>query len=60
MAIWKEKNDPLYYLTEDQLDYEPDYKYIQEEYHPEDDYIEDTELDNDYSSESEYDDDQWY
>lgn len=60
MSIWKEKNDPLYYLPEDHIDYELDSKFIEEEYYPEDEYIDEQELHNEDSSESEYDDDIWY
>jgi len=60
MSIWKEKNDPLYYLPEDHIDYDMDNKFIEEEYYPEDEYIDEQEIHNEDSSESEYDDDIWY
>lgn len=63
MEIWKEKNQPLHYLPEDHIYYEID-RYL-EDTNPQyyyDDYEEEdynSELETD-SSESEYDDEQWY
>ena len=66
MELWKEKNQPQHYLPEDHIYYEidkyledtnPEYYYDAYEYENEQDNISEVESD---TSESEYDDDQYY
>jgi len=58
MSIWKEQNDPMYYLAEDHIYNEFDHEYI-ESNHRADNYLDeyDTEYNDNDTSESEYEDD---
>ena len=61
MSIWKEKNNPMYYLAEDHIYYDYDQEYI-ENIHEQNNYLDEdnSEYVDSNSSDSEYDDDSWY